>query len=288
VPGCAEACGSAPYWARQRDQLGHTVKPMAPQFVKPDVRTNQHAAGVISEALSRPSVRFVPLKSGDQQAVLHRARQGFGKARTAQASQVRGVLAEFGIGSIVRRLPELQEDRGHELPGTLRQVLQRWGTHLKALNRQVDERDVQIKRWHRENAASCKLAEIPGIGRRTTRVGGIDRRCQNIREWPAVGGVVLCQYSSGGKQTHLGISQRGDGYLRMRLLHGARAAIRVAKGKLDPADRWLKRLGGRRQKHVAAVAFANQNARVAWALLAHHRAFRPGHVPANSGQSAQQ
>ena len=285
LPPCLigmEACGGAHFWARKLEQLGHTVKLMVPQFVKPYVKTNKHDAAdaeAICEAVNRPSMRFVPVKTGDQQAVLslHRARQGFVKARTAQANQIRGLLAEFGlvipqgIGSIVRRLPEILEDGENDLPGAFRHLLQRLDEHLKELDRQVAELDLQIQRWHQETVASRKLAEIPGIGPLTASALvasiGDATSFENGRQLAAWLGLVPRQHSSGGKQTLLGISKRGDGYLRMLLIHGARAVICAAQRRLDPADSWLKRLVGRRNKNVAAVALANKNARIAWAIL---------------------
>ena len=158
LPPCLigmEACGSAHHWARKLQSFGHTVKLMAPQFVKPYVKTNKNDvadAEAICEAVSRPTMRFVPIKNGEQQAVLalHRARQGFVKARTAQANQIRGLLAEYGIviaqgiGHIAKRLPEILEDGENELPGAFRQLLDRLGDHLKELDRQACELEVQI------------------------------------------------------------------------------------------------------------------------------------------------
>jgi transposase len=178
LPPCLvgmEACSSAHYWARKLQGLGHTVKLMAPQFVKPYVKTNKNDAAdaeAICEAVSRPNMRFVPMKSSEQLAVLalHRARQGFVKARTAQANQLRGLLAEHGIiipkgiAHIGKHLPEILEEYENGLPGTFRQLLERLGEHLKALDRQVQELEVQLQSWHRENVASKKLAQIPGIG----------------------------------------------------------------------------------------------------------------------------
>lgn len=178
LPPCLvgmEACSSAHYWARKLQGLGHTVKLMAPQFVKPYVKTNKNDAAdaeAICEAVSRPNMRFVPMKSSEQLAVLalHRARQGFVKARTAQANQLRGLLAEHGIiipkgiAHIGKHLPEILEEYENGLPGTFRQFLERLGEHLKALDRQVQELEVQLQSWHRENVASKKLAQIPGIG----------------------------------------------------------------------------------------------------------------------------
>ena len=170
-----EACGSAHYWARKLQEFGHTVRLMAPQFVKPYVKTNKNDAAdaeAICEAVSRPNMRFVPIKYPEQQALLaiHRARQGFVKARTAQANQIRGLLAEHGIiipqgiSHIATRLPEILEDGENELPGVFRQLIDRLGSHLKELDRQVNELETQIQAWHRENPDSKKLAQIPGIG----------------------------------------------------------------------------------------------------------------------------
>jgi transposase len=233
-----EACGSAHYWARKLEQLGHTVKLMAPQFVKPDVKTNKNDAAdaeAIREAVSRPSMRFVPVKTGEQQAALalHRARQGLVKARTAQANQLRGLLAEHGIvipqgiDHIVKRLPGILEDGENELPGVFRELLQRLGEHLKELDRHVDALDAQIQLWHRENAASRKLAEIPGIGPITASALvasiGDGKSFEDGRQLAAWLGLTPRQHSSGGKQTLRGISKRGDTYLRTLLIHGARA-----------------------------------------------------------------
>jgi len=290
-----EACGSAHHWARKLQSFGHTVKLMAPQFVKPYVKTNKNDvadAEAICEAVSRPTMRFVPIKNAEQQAVLalHRARQGFVKARTAQANQIRGLLAEYGIiipqgiGHIAKRLPEILEDGENDLPGSFRQLLDRLGDHLKGLDRQVGELEVQIQVWHREHEASTKLAQIPGIGPITASALvasiGDAKSFENGRQLAAWVGLVPRQHSSGGKQVLLGISKRGDTYLRTLLIHGARAVIRVAERKADYADSWLARLMGRRNKNVAAVALANKNARTVWALLAHGRDYQAGYEPA--------
>jgi len=298
LPPCLvgmEACGGAHYWARELAKLGHTVRLMAPQFVKPYVKTNKNDAAdaeAICEAAGRPSMRFVPVKNAGQQAVLslHRAREGFVKARTAQANPIRGLLAEYGIvmpqgiGNIAKRLPEILEDGEGGLPGVLRQLLQRLGGHLKELDRQVDELDAQIQRWHRDNAASRRLAAIPGIGPVTASAlvasVGDAKDFEDGRQLAAWLGLVPRQRSSGGKQTLLGISKRGDCYLRTLLIHGARAVVRVAERKAEKADGWLTRIMARRNKNVATVALANKNARVAWALLAHDREFQPGYAAA--------
>jgi transposase len=230
-----EACGSAHFWANKLQAMGHTVKLMAPQFVKPYVKTNKNDAAdaeAICEAVSRPNMRFVPVKHGEQQAVLalHRARQGFVKARTAQANQIRGLLAEYGIvipqgiAHISKRLPDILEDGENSLPGTFRQLIERLGKHLKELDRQVLELEEQIQTWHRESVASKKLAQIPGIGPITASAMvasiGNARNFENGRQLAAWLGLVPRQNSSGGKQTLLGISKRGDTYLRTLLIHG--------------------------------------------------------------------
>jgi transposase len=277
LPPCLigmEACGSAHHWARRLEKLGHTVKLMAPQFVKPYVKTNKNDAAdaqAICEAVSRPHMRFVAIKNGEQQAVLalHRARQGFVKARTAQANQIRGLLTEYGIvmpqgiSYIAKRLPDILEDGENDRPGVFRQLLQRLGEHLQELDRQVAELEVQIQRWHRQNDASRRLAQIPGIGPITASALvasiGDANSFENGRQLAAWLGLVPRQHSSGGKSTLLGISKRGDSYLRMLLIHGARAVLRVAEGKPGYAESWLARLIGRRNPNVAAVALANKN-----------------------------
>ena len=284
-----EACGSAHFWANKLQAMGHTVKLMAPQFVKPYVKTNKNDAAdaeAICEAVSRPNMRFVPIKHAEQQAVLalHRARQGFVKARTAQANQIRGLLAEYGIiipqgiAHISKRLPEILEDGENGLPGVFRHLIARLGDHLKELDRQAQELELQIQVWHRENAASRKLAQIPGIGPITASALvasiGNARNFENGRQLAAWLGLVPRQNSSGGKQTLLGISKRGDTYLRTLLIHGARAVIRVAERKADHAGSWLAGVMGRRNKNVAAVALANKNARIVWALLAQDRDYK--------------
>lgn len=282
-----EACGSAHYWARKLQALGHTVQLIAPQFVKPFVKRNKNDAAdaeAICEAVTRPNMPAVPIKNVEQQAILsvHRARQGFVKARTAQANQIRGLLAEYGIAipqgmsHIAKCVPEIIEDGENELPGSFRLLIQRLVDHLKELDRQVGELELDIQRWHRDNPASQKLAKMPGIGPMTASAMvasvGDARNFKNGRQLAAWLGIVPRQHSTGGKSTLLGISKRGDTYLRTLLIHGARAVIRAAERKPD-TDPWLKNLLARRNKNVAAVALANKNARTIWALLANDREY---------------
>jgi len=290
-----EACGGAHHWARQLQALGHTVRLMAPQFVKPYVKTNKNDAAdaeAICEAVTRPNMRFVPIKNAEQQAVLalHRARQGFVKARTAQANQIRGLLAEFGLvvpkslANLSRQVPELIEDASNELPGAFRMLVQRLLDEVKNLSLQAAEIETQIIVWHREHAMSSKLATVPGIGPITASAlvatVGDAKNFDNARQLSAWLGLVPRQHSSGGKNVLLGISKRGDAYLRTLLIHGARAVVNAAERKKGQVDGWLGGLLARRRKNVATVALANKNARIVWALLRHDRKFQSDYAPA--------
>jgi len=297
LPPCLvgmEACGSAHHWARKLQGFGHSVRLMAPQFVKPYVKANKNDAAdaqAICEAVARPHMRFVAIKNVGQQAVLalHRVRQGFVKSRTAQANQIRGLLGEYGlilpqgIAHIAKRVPELIEDASNELPGAFRVLVDRLMDHLKALDQQVAQLEAQIKAWHRENDASRKLEQIPGIGPITASAlvasMGEAKNFDNGRQVAAWLGLVPRQHSSGGKPTLLGISKRGDSYLRTLLIHGARSVI-LAAGRKANLGGWLQELLKRRNPNVAAVALANKNARIAWALLAHQRNYRADYAAA--------
>lgn len=297
LPSCLigmEACGSAHHWARKLQALGHTVRLMAPQFVKPYVKSNKNDAAdaqAICEAVTRPTMRFVPIKNVEQQTVLslHRVRQGFIKARTAQANQIRGLLAEYGlvvpqgISYIALRVPDLIEDATNELPGAFRQLIDRLLEHLKLLDRQVDEIEAQIKAWHRDDEISRRLEQVPGIGPITASAlaatVGDAKNFDNGRQLAAWLGLVPRQHSTGGKAKLLGMSKRGDAYLRTLLIHGARSVIYRATQRNDPGS-WLVKLTMRRNANVAAVALANKTARIVWALLVHDREFRPDYTPA--------
>jgi transposase len=287
MPPCLigmEACGSAHFWARKLTELGHTVKLMAPQFVKPYVKTNKNDARdaeAICEAVGRPNMRFVAIKTPEQQALLalHRARQGFVKARTAQGNQIRGLLAEFGCAIPKGRthvhsyVADILEDAENGLSGMSRELFARLLEHLRHVDAQVQALEAQIKAWHREDEASRRLEQIPGIGPLTASALvasiGDARHFKNGRQLSAWLGLVPEQDSSGGKPTLLGISKRGDVYLRTLLIHGARSSLRHAK----PSD-WGAALAQRRNPNLAAVALANKNARIVWALLAHGRSFQ--------------
>lgn len=209
-----EACGGAHFWARKLMEFGHTVKLIAPQFVKPYVKTNKNDAAdaeAICEAVGRPNMRFVPIKNTEQQALLglHRARQGFVAARTAQANQIRGLLTEFGlvipvgIRCIERKLPEFLEDAENGLSGASRALFARLLEHFRELDRQVDEVEREINAWHREDTASQRLQAIPGIGPLTASAlvasVGDAKVFHNGRQFAAWLGLVPRQNSSGGK-----------------------------------------------------------------------------------------
>ena len=287
-----EACGSAHHWARQLQRLGHEVRLISPQFVKPFVKTNKHDvadAEAICEAVSRPTMRFVPIKNVEQQAMLslHRAREGFIGDRTATANRIRGLMAEYGliipqgIGHVRSKVPELIEDATNELPGMFRRLIDQLLNHLRWLDEQIEMIEKEIHAWHRNNADSQRLEQVPGIGVliATAMVATIGdaRNFKNGRELAAWIGLVPRQHSTGGKQTLLGISKRGDAYLRKQLIHGARALAYHASRKANP-DHWLNKLINRRNMNVAVVAQANKTARIVWAMLAHGRDFRPDYA----------
>ena len=288
-----EACCSAHFWARKLQALGHNVKLMAPQFVKPYVKNNKNDANdaqAICEAVTRPSMRFVPVKTVEQQAVLtlHRVREGFVQERTAYANRIRGLMAEFGFAipqgnhHITQRIPELIEDASNELPGLFRRSIDRLLQHFKELDRQVHEMQQQIQEWHLHHEASRKLQAIPGIGPITASALiasiGDAKNFKSGRELAAWLGLVPKQHSSGGKQNLLGISKRGDIYLRKLLVQGAHAVINACCRKSQESG-WLATLLKRRNHNVAAVAVANKNARIVWALLARERSYVKGYVP---------
>jgi transposase len=298
LPACRigmEACGSAHYWARKLIEFGHDVRLMPPAFVKPYVKTNKNDhndAEAICEAVGRPNMRFVPVKTAEQQALLalHCARSGWVKARTAQANQIRGLLGEFGIvlpqglARLRSQLPEILEDGDNALPGLMRKLLSTLLVHLNTLEEQIQALEREIVVWHRGNADSRRLQRIEGIGpiSASALVASIGdpKNFKNGRQVAAWLGLVPAQSSTGGKPRLLGISKHGDAYLRTLLIHGARSVLRHLERRTDQGNAWLSRLVARRNRNVAAVALANKNARIAWALLAHQRDFQPNYVSA--------
>lgn len=285
-----EACASAHHWARKLAELGHTVRLMAPHFVKPYVKANKTDvadAEAICEAVARPNMRFVPVKSVEQQAILavHRVRSGLVAERTAQLNRLRGLLSEFGLiaprgrRALMERLPVMLADE--TLPAVARTLFERQSTRIRQLEADISAEEAVILAWHRNNNLSKRLDAVAGVGPITATAVvasfGEGREFDNGRQMAACMGLVPRQHSSGGKTKLLGISKRGDGYLRMLLIHGARAVIRTlerrAKSGANPTDQWLAKLLARRNPNVAAVALANKTVRVIWALLAHDRTY---------------
>ena len=284
-----EACAGAHYWARELTKLGHTVKLMAPQLVKPYVTSQKNDANDadgICEAVGRPKMRFVAVKTVAQQEVqaAHRIRSELIRHRTAKGNQIRGLLAEFGlvvgrrIEVLRRALPELLEDGDNGLSGGVRRLVDGLRRDLVQLDERVAEVEAVIVAEARANEACARLQTIPGIGPLTASalVGAVGdgRQFKNGRQLAAWVGLVPGQDSSGGKPRLLGISKHGDTYLRTLLIHGGRAVERTCGAKTDPRSRWLRAVGERRHRNIAAVAQANRNARIAWALLTRGESYR--------------
>jgi transposase len=292
LPPCLiglEACAGAHHWARVFKQFGHTVKMMAPQFVKPYVKSNKHDAAdaeAICEAVQRPNMRFVPEKSIEQQDVqsLHRIRSQLVARRTAQGNQIRGLLSEYGIivpksiNHLRKRLPLILEDASNGLSDLFREMLNELYEEMAHLDTRVEALEKKLKRMSERNEDCRLLLTIPGIGLLSASalaaaIGDIGA-FNNGRELAAWLGLVPRQHSTGGKATLQGISKRGDSYLRMLLIHGGRAVVRVAKKHQDRRNRWVNELGQRRGRNITAVAVANKNARIAWAVLSKRTAYQ--------------
>lgn len=276
-----EACSSSHYWARELIALGHEVKLMPPQYVKPYVKTNKNDAAdaeAICEALVRPTMRFVEVKSPDQQVLMlvHREREGAIKERTALINRLRATLAEFGItipagpSRMKRWFSQEYGSVEHNCSEWLRRHVRKMQDRLESLEQYIASLDLEIDQCSRENEACKRLESVPGIGRLTASAlvasVGQGHAFRSGRQFAAWLGLVPKQYSSGGKQRLQGISKRGDSYLRRMLIHGARAVIRHMNPKRATTE-WLVSLSLRAHKNVVIVALANKLARIAWALL---------------------
>ena len=284
-----EACGSAHYWARKLTALGHPVKLIAAQFVRPFVKSNKTDAAdaqAIWEAAQRPGMKFVAVKSEGQQSVLtlHRMRELLVKMRTMQTNQLRGLLYEFGadlpmgrqrgLARIPDELAKLEQTLPAMVIETMRSQLQR----VEGLDKDIAGIEKKLSLWKKEDAASRKLMEIPGVGLLTATAAvatiGDARAFKSGREFAAFLGLVPRQSGTGGRVKLLGISKRGDVYLRTLLCHGARSVITHQKER----GPWLDKLLARRPFNAATVALANKMARTIWALLAHDRMYEKGYV----------
>jgi len=285
-----EACGSSHYWARELKKLGHEVKLIAPQFVKPYVKSGKNDANdaeAICEAASRPHMRFVAVKTVEQQAqqAVHRVRSRVVRARTALANEIRGLLGEFGIimckgiAACRRVVAEVLEDSENGLPGMMRELLSELLEELKQLDAQLLKLDTQIKQQCREDERIKRIMKIEGLGpisaSAIVAAIGNARQFGSGRDLSAWLGLVPNQHSSGGKERLGSISKRGDVYLRTLLIHGARAVVNACKEKVDSKSLWIKGLMARRNKNIATVALANKNARIIWAVLTREEDYQP-------------
>jgi len=292
LPHCLvgmEACASAHHWARQLDTLGHRVKLIPPQYVKPYVRGNKNDyndALAIAEAVIRPEMRFVPVKTPEQQDIqaLHRLRERRLQERTALCNQLRGLLAEYGlifpqgINVLHRRLPELLEDSENGLSDLFRRLLAQSYQQLQTLDKYIDFYTREMRRQSQQSEACQRLQTIPGYGPIVAGVFhsavGNGEAYRRGRDVSASLGLVPRQHSSGGKEVLLGISKRGDRYLRSLLVHGARSVVIRAAKKDDRLSRWINKIRAARGFNKAVVALANKMARIGWAVLANKTVYQ--------------
>ena len=292
LPECLvglEACGTSAYWARVIESCGHTVRRIHPRFVKPYLvadKNDANDAAAICEAVQRPHMRFVPRKSQAQADIqsLHRVRQGFIQARTATINQVRGLLAENGIvfrqgaNTVRHLLPVVIDDPNSDISGVMRQLIRSLYDTIVFLDAKIAEQDLALKEIVKADETCQRLMRVPGIGIITATIllaeTGSIHDFKNGRQFAACLGLVPRQHSTGGKQRMLGISKRGDSYVRTLLIHGARSVLRsVALGgspfKNERWTGWLNELSERRGMNKASVALANKTARVVWSMMAH-------------------
>lgn len=289
-----EACGGAHYWGRELMKLGHEVRLISPQFVKPYVKSGKNDANdaeAICEAASRPTMRFVAVKSAEQQAgqALHRIRSRLIKARTALVNEIRGLLGEFGlvmpikgVAACRRLIAEVLEDGENGLPGLMRRMLYQLSEELSQRDQQIGELDEVIKQQCKADDRIRRLLEIEGVGPITASavVAAVGDAGQftGSRDLSAWVGLVPRQHSSGGKDQLGHITKRGDTYLRTLLIHGARAVVNACQKKADRKSKWLQGLITRRNKNIATVALANKHARIIWAVLSRSEVYRPATV----------
>ena len=278
-----EACASSHHWSRQLQALGHTVRLMPPAYVRPYVKRQKNDAAdaeAICEAVQRPSMRFVPTKTPDQQAclMLHRTRHLFIRQQTAVINAIRAHLAEFGVVAPVGRngveelLDVVADPDDGRVPEIARECLEALGNHLQRLKGQILAFDRRINAWHRSNQTSRRLDELPGVGPAlaTALVASIPdpKAFRSGRDFSAWVGLVPKQNSSGGRERLGNITKQGDRYLRSLFCAGALAVIRYAKIHGTKHRPWLAKLLERRPTKVAAIALANKIARMAWAMMA--------------------
>jgi len=284
-----EACGGSQHWARQLQKMGHEVKLLPGKQVKPFVGGNKsdvHDARAIWTAMQQPGIKPVAIKSEEQQAVLalHRMRSQLVKFRTAQINGLRGLLTEYGevmpqgkVG-IKKAIAEALQRLSDRLPSVVIDTLREQWERVAILDKQVTDIEQRLKQWLKQDPASACIFEIPGVGLLTATAAvatmGDAKAFKSGREFAAWLGLVPRQSGTGGRIRLLGISKRGDTYLRTLLIHGARSVLMHAK---EP-DPWVTELRQRRPLNVAVVALANKMARLIWALLANEREYQKGYV----------
>jgi len=280
-----EACSGAHEWGRRFQEYGHTVKLMAPKFVAPYRKSDKNDgndAEAICEAVTRPSMRFVPVKSVEQQALLalHRVRQGFVVERTAIINRLRGLMTEFGVVLALRSVTVRRQaaQAAEALPELARGAIGDLLEQLRRLDERIEAYDKQIEAQARLSESARRLMKIRGIGATTAlaivATVGNAREFKNGRQFAAWIGLVPGQYSTGGKARLGHISKRGDAYLRNLLVQGARSVLQTASQHSDRLSRWALELQARRGYYRTLVAIANKNARIAWALLAREQTLR--------------
>ena len=297
-PGCEvgmEACGGAHHWARQLQARGFVVKIIAPQFVTPYVKSNKNDANdaeAICEAMSRPNMRFVKPKTVSQQDIqaVHRIRQELMSHRTAKANQIRGLVTEYGIvaplglAALRSAIPCWLEDAENGLTVLFRSLLHGLWEDLRRFDQRIATLDAEVDRIAKSDPVAQRLQQLRGVGpliatALIASVGNGEQFSQG-RQMAAALGLTPKQHSSGGKDRLLGISKRGDPYLRSILIHGARATAAAAKNKDDRLSRWVTALAQRRHLNVAAVALANKTVRMAWAMMRNEADYDPNFVAA--------
>ena len=290
-----EACASAHHWGRELQRRGFHVKLLAAQFVTPYVKSNKNDrvdAEAICEAMSRPGMRFVSVKTVAQQDIqaMHRIRSELVGQRTAKASQIRGLVGEYGIvapkgiDQLRGALPGWLEDAENGLTERFRCLLADLYQDLRYLDERVARLDALIDQAVNDDPLAQRLLALRGIGPLTASALagalGDGASFRKGRDFAASLGLTPRQHSTGGRDRLLGISKRGDPYLRKLLVHGARAVLRHAKGRDDALSQWLNALSRRKHANVVTVALANKTARVAWAIASSGTVYDPELVAA--------
>lgn len=285
-----EACGGAHFLGRTLREQGHQVRLMPAQYVKPFVKTNKNDyidAEAIAEAVGRPTMRFVPIKSDEQLDLqsLHRVRERWVGRRTAAVNQIRGLLLERGVTMrkgrkyVDQQLPAILEDAELKLSGALRTLLAQLKVEVDQLAVRITEMDRVIEQTASEYETCKRMMAIPGIGPVTATAIvaaiGNGHAFEKGRGFSAWVGLVPRQYSTGGKQKLLGISKRGNPYLRKLFVQGARAVLQKRTAQSSGLSSWLEHLTSRTHPNVVAIALANKLARMAWAVLARGESYRP-------------